>query len=120
VVDAKRDFEEWLRKAEPRQLLFSSHYFEKDAQRNVGKGRVEEFLFGPQDRLIYVIETTSSKGHPRFKAYYRFSRKKILLIVLDRMPDGLIRIVTNVIMDTRLMRSAIENANRYARIAKRL
>ena len=109
-----------LKQSDPSRLEFSSHYFEKDAQRNVGKGRVEEFLFNPQGRLLHVTQTASTQGLPRFKAYYRFSRKKVLLIVLDKKPDGLLRIVTNVVMDTRLMRSAIENANRYARIAKRL
>lgn len=119
-MDAIREFTEMLEYTNPSRLVFSSHYFEKDAQRNVGKGRVEEFLFNPEGRLLHVTSTASTRGVPRFKAYYRFSRKKILLIVLDRMPDGLLRIVTNVVMDTRLMRSAIEYANRYARIAKRL
>ena len=119
-MDAKHVFNDMLQNTEPSHLVFTEHYFEKDAQRNVGKGRVEEFLFNPENRLLHVTQTASTRGLPRFKAYYRFSRKKILLIVLDKMPDGLIRIVTNVFTDTRLMRSAIEHANRYARIAKRL
>ncbi|MBI2445499.1 hypothetical protein HYV43_03875 [Candidatus Micrarchaeota archaeon] len=89
-MDPIKEFTEMLDQTDPSRLEFSSHYFEKDAQRNVGKGRVEEFLFNPEGRLLHVTQTTNTRGLARFKAYYRFSRKKILLIVLDKNPDGLL------------------------------
>ncbi len=95
----KREFLGVVAQLTPEKLIFTPHFFIRNQQRNVGKGRIEDFLFNQNDKLLSVDGDTSTPGLTRFRAYYKYAHRKYLLIVVDLMPEGNIRIVTAVISE---------------------
>ena len=70
--------------------------------------------------MKYVQEDVNKNNYPRYKAYYQYSKKKVLVIVMDFDTSGFLTVVTYFIMDSKKQLEAIRNARKYAKIANRL
>ncbi len=102
------------------KIVFSDHFQVRKESRGIGEGVVEDFLLNRQKDLLYAIETTNRFGLLRYKAFYAYSKRKTLLMVLDVEKDGSLRIVTVLLIEKRLQLGAMRNADRYAKLAGRL
>jgi hypothetical protein len=96
-MDRRKAFAMLLGSAPEPKLRFTSHFEIRQLQRNLGRNEVEDWIFHRQAELVHVEEAQSSRGLQRFRLFFRYSKKKLLTIVVDRDECGVFCVVTFVI-----------------------
>ncbi|MFH0836422.1 MAG: hypothetical protein V1834_04650 [Candidatus Micrarchaeota archaeon] len=118
-MDKSRAFLKLIEKTTREKLVFTEHFRIRKQMRGVSEAMVDDYLFNRPKDLIYAEEEPID-ARKRFKAYYRISKKKVLMLVLDNDENGFIILVTCLVMDKREQASVMKNADRYSKFASRL
>ncbi len=92
-------------------LVFTEHFNLRAKNRGISKKLVEDYLINTKTKLKYVQELISISGFVRYKCYYEFSGRRILLIISD-LKDLKLIIVTSMFIDSRKFLEVIRNANK--------
>ncbi len=100
-------------------LAYSEHFERAKDKRGRGEKTIEDFLFNRQKDLIFVEEGVSSRGLQRFKAFYTVSKHNVIEIIVDHKPN-LITVVSFLLIDRKAQLEAVRNANKYAKVSRRL
>ncbi|MFA5247286.1 MAG: hypothetical protein WC408_05340 [Candidatus Micrarchaeia archaeon] len=96
-MDRRKAFASLLESAPEPKLRFTNHFDIRQLQRNLGRKEIEDWIFHRQTELVHVEEAQSSRGLQRFRLFYRYSKKKLLTIVVDRDTESVFCVVTFVI-----------------------
>ena len=119
MADLNRAFLKMLDTYGRQKLKFSEEHFERRRNRGLDRAAIEQYLFEKKDELVDVVQAENRFGQIRYRAYYKYGRKKILLIVVDA-EVGFFKVVTFIIMDKKQQLGAMRDASKYSKIARRL
>ncbi|MFA5247563.1 MAG: hypothetical protein WC408_06785 [Candidatus Micrarchaeia archaeon] len=96
-MNKARVFFDLLGKAPEKKLEFSEHFFDSSFDRGIGPAGIEDWVCCRHDALLLATEGVSSAGARRFRLHFRYSKKKLLLVVLDLGGNSRFKVVTFII-----------------------
>lgn len=118
-MNKAREFLELIKRS-PKIDFSLDHFAIRKEQRGLGEKYIEDLLLNRPNDLIYASEESNTWRRRRFRAVYRFSKRKSVMIVLDETVEGFLKVVTFIVEDANKQSQALRNADRYAKFARRL